>query len=246
MEIQVKATEGLIVFDFDNYKTMLEEFLNRYRDYKIDDVKTAKEDRAFLNKFRDAVDGKRIEVKKKILQIYNNSFEPQMEELVRLIDDVSQNIDIQIREVEHGIKDKKYRDEKELWERYNKEHLGDIVIPFEKVFNSRWVYNTTSITSVKTDMLEKIDKIKLEMETLRNINKSYLIPKYLLTMDLNKTIADDKLVQDKRKEVGIDTSTNKTVAIRLYGSENQLKEIGQWLRDNGYQFSQVGEIEDYE
>ena len=90
-----------IEFNFDELKTELSARLEKYENltYTEDAIKTAKEDRSNLNKFKEAIDKRRKEIKKLCLKPYEE-FEKRIKELVFLVDKPVMAIDTQIKNFE--------------------------------------------------------------------------------------------------------------------------------------------------
>ena len=87
-----------IEWNFEELKKEITIRANEYVDlvYNDDQIKEAKKDRADMNKFKKALDDKRREVKKQLLDPYTE-FEAQVKELIAIVDKAVNNIDGQIR-----------------------------------------------------------------------------------------------------------------------------------------------------
>lgn len=90
-----------IDFNFEELKGQLAESLALYTGLVVteDGIKGAKEDRAKLNKLREALENKRKEVKRECMTPYTD-FEAKVKELVGLIDQPIAAIDAQLKEYE--------------------------------------------------------------------------------------------------------------------------------------------------
>ena len=121
MEFKIfNPTENEIVkkidFNFDEMKFEIETSVEKYKNLVIteDTIKEGKADRAKLNKFREAIESKRKEVKKQWLQPYND-FEAKVKELVALIDEPLMQIDTALKGFEEQRKDEKLKDLREYF-----------------------------------------------------------------------------------------------------------------------------------
>ena len=87
-----------IEFNFDELKTELSTRLEKYNNltYTEETIKQAKDDRAGLNKFKEAIETRRKEIKNLCLKPYND-FEAKVKELTGLIDQPILAIDSQIK-----------------------------------------------------------------------------------------------------------------------------------------------------
>ena len=91
----------MLEFNYDTLKSALAARMDLYRGLVVteDGIKAAKQDRADLNKLREAIDAKRKEVKKACLAPYNN-FEARVKELTALVDAPIAAIDKQLQQYE--------------------------------------------------------------------------------------------------------------------------------------------------
>ena len=81
------ALPAVLEFNFEDLKKALAERMELYRGLVVteDGIKAAKQDRADLNKLREAIEAKRKEVKKACMAPYTE-FEGRVKELVQLVD----------------------------------------------------------------------------------------------------------------------------------------------------------------
>ena len=100
----LEALPKTIDFNFEELKGQLAESLALYTGLVVteDGIKGAKEDRAKLNKLREALENKRKEVKRECMAPYTD-FEAKVKELVGLIDQPIAAIDAQLKEYEEKI-----------------------------------------------------------------------------------------------------------------------------------------------
>ena len=101
MGSSLESLPKTIDFNFEELKTQLAESLELYAGLVVteDGIKAAKEDRARLNKLREALETKRKEVKRECMAPYTD-FEAKVKELVGLIDQPIAAIDGQLKAYE--------------------------------------------------------------------------------------------------------------------------------------------------
>ena len=142
----LEALPKTIDFNFEELKGQLAESLALYTGLVVteDGIKGAKEDRAKLNKLREALENKRKEVKRECMAPYTD-FEAKVKELVGLIDQPIAAIDAQLKEYEEKRRADKRAAILEIYE----ETVGELraLLPFEKLWQDTW-YNT-SVTMKK-------------------------------------------------------------------------------------------------
>ena len=94
-----QSIPNAIVFNFEELKAELSEKIKPYETLAVteDDLKSAKSDKATLNKLKKALNDKKVEVKKEYISPLEN-FEKQVKELVEIIDKGVNNIDTQVKD----------------------------------------------------------------------------------------------------------------------------------------------------
>lgn len=94
-----------IDWNYEELKTEIQKKANDYMNlvYTADQIKDAKKDRAKLNKFVTALEDKRKEIKKQVMQPYT-SFEKQEKELIGIVNQAVANIDTQIKGHEEAVR----------------------------------------------------------------------------------------------------------------------------------------------
>lgn len=165
IKTDLKTIPERIDFNFEEMKSELSEKLATYNALVVteDSIKSAKADKANLNKLRTAVEDKRKEIKKLCLAPYEG-FEKQCKEIVALIDQPIKSIDGQI-----AVFDQKLQDEK--WEQisgYYKAEVKELisVVPLEKIVSPKWKNKTESLETVCNGIGDTLDRIRTELETL--------------------------------------------------------------------------------
>ena len=105
-----------IDWNYEELKTEIQGKANDYMNlvYTADQVKDAKKDRANLNKFVEALESKRKEIKKQITEPYS-AFEKQEKELVGIVNKAIANIDTQIKGYEEATRQEKLEKVKEIY-----------------------------------------------------------------------------------------------------------------------------------
>lgn len=143
MEFKIfNPTENEIVkkidFNFDEMKFEIEQSVEKYKNLVVteDTIKEGKADRAKLNKFKEAIENKRKEVKKKWLEPYND-FEVKVKELVALIDEPLLQIDTALKGFEEQRKEEKLKDLKEYFETLNGDREVSEFVNFEEFMAGR-------------------------------------------------------------------------------------------------------------
>ena len=99
LKIQPYKQPNAIVFNFDELKTAIETKASEYASlvYTDEQIKTAKNDRANLNKLKKALNDERLKQEREYMKPFD-VFKAQVKELVTIIDKPCNLIDTQIKE----------------------------------------------------------------------------------------------------------------------------------------------------
>lgn len=242
MEFKLEKVETQeIKFNFLEIKTELTNSLEKYKNlvYTDEQIKEAKTDRAKLNKFKEALDTKRKEIKKMCLAPYNE-FESKVKELLALVDEPINAIDTQVKTFE----DKKAQAKKEELEKFFNDIVYDLknVITFDKIFSifgCKWLNTTYTIKKCKEDIIHILADINACLEILRNLKLSenielQVINKYLENCNLTEALAEKtKLEALKSNLTTLENKTNETI-------KEDVKPV---LNDNADTYKVVFEVE---
>lgn len=167
--------------------------------YSEDQIKEAKADRAKLNKFVQALETKRKEIKKQCLQPYEN-FEAKMKEIVALVNEPIALIDSQVKGYEEQRKAEKLEKLKEYFETLPKiEGFEDLKL--EQIFNDKWLNASVSLSKATDDISNICGDIKENLEMLQNLPEFGFeaVAVYKNTLDVTRAINEAKRMADIQK-----------------------------------------------
>lgn len=169
--------------------------------YTEDNIKQAKADRAELNKLKKAIDERRKKVKELVTQPYD-TFKGEVDSVLELIDEPITLIDKQIKEFENRQKEQKKEKLKKTYE----ETIGDLaeVLPFEKVFDTRYLNQTFKLATAQAEIKEKIERVRTDLETIDSLESKYKLNAkdvYIKTLDLSKALAENKRLSDLEEKL---------------------------------------------
>lgn len=265
--INPKSESGFIQaveFNFDELKTELTTSLEKFQNivYTDETIPEAKKDRAGLNKFKDVIEGERKRIKKLCLKPYED-FEAKVKILTGLIDEPILAIDTQVKNYEQKKKDAK----KEEIEKFFNDNIGELaeLLPLEKIFSEKWLNASVSIKSVFDEILQKIEKVKFDLKTIKDLKSEWeltLIDTYLNTLDIAAALAEKTRLEERKKlleeQNHIEQPLEKVeepqqsepevfeVEEKVYerkfwvkGTAEQLKALGQYMKNNGIQYGGI-------
>ena len=187
-----------IKWNNDEIKKEVAEKVEYYKTlvYTDTQIKDAKRDRAALNKFVQALETKRKEIKKQCLAPYEE-FERQMKEIIAIVNEPIRLIDGQIKEYDAQKRAEKLEKIKEL---FYQAGFPDW-LEFERVFVDKWLNTTTTLKSIEVDMRTKLDEINKNLVTLSNLPEFGFeaTEVYKDTLDISKAISEGQRLSEIQK-----------------------------------------------
>lgn len=188
-----------IEFNHEELKQELAVRLEKYRGlvYTEDNIKEAKADRANLNKFKDAIETRRKDIKKACLMPYED-FEAKIKEIVAMIDEPIKAIDEQVKSYEQVKKDEKLAAIKQFF----MDKVADLeaLVSFDKIFNSKWLNATYKETDIQKEITDLLDRVRSDLEALNALETPYLMQLkdfYLKDFDLTATLQEKKRLEEQ-------------------------------------------------
>ena len=199
---QVDGFLKSIDWNFDELKEEITKKSSDYLNlvYSSDQIKDAKQDRANLRKLVTALENKRKEIKKEIMVPYDD-FAEKEKELVGIINEAITNIDTQVKGYEEGLRSEKLAKVKEIY----KECIGDLdrTVPFEKIFKDSWLNVSTTLKSIKEEIITIRKKIDGDLKIINTENSPYVYEmkeEYLKDFDLMAAMAKKQQLKDTAKK----------------------------------------------
>ena len=187
--VQLENTE-ITNWDFETIKTQLEEKLSIYKNmvYTEESIKSAKNDRADLNKAKKFIDDARKAYKKRCMEPYE-ALEPKITELTDMIETQRLAIDETVKDYEKKQKEEK---EKAVRAYYDKKAtvLGDLADTlYEKILDNKWLTASTSKAKYEEGIQLAINKAAEEIEQIKEMKSPFfdtVIEKYASTLSLEE------------------------------------------------------------
>ncbi|WP_321479732.1 DUF1351 domain-containing protein [uncultured Bacteroides sp.] len=203
-------TLGSLTTNAMQIKSFVESILPNYdaANYNESNIEQAKKDKAALNKASKALNAKRLELEKEFMNPFT-AFKETIGDTVKLIGDCSAKIDVVVKQSEQKYKDNKKAAIQKLFD-----GKGFSLVPFNKLFDEKWLNKTTKEKDINSDIDEKIAKIKDDIATLEAIGEDVDLLKslYLDTLNLNSTIQYANTLKANREKVKAE-SKNVTAPI---------------------------------
>lgn len=175
-----------IEFNFEELKTALPELLAPYQNLVVtaDSVKSAKGDKAKLNKLKTAIEDQRKAVKKQCLSPYE-AFEPKCKEITCMIDEAIQAIDRQVKEFDKKADEEKWAKLFVWFTKRNTLKWLDI----NAVINPKWKNKTASMETLISEMEERITQVEADYSMIcKKYQNPAIIQKFEETLSVSDTV----------------------------------------------------------
>jgi hypothetical protein len=231
--------------------------------YGEEQIKEAKVDRASLNKFREAMEERRKEIKAWWMKPYLK-FENDVKEVLELIDKPILEIDVQIKKYEEGKKEQK---KKEIETAYGL-HIEpyENLVPLEKIFNERWLNAGYKIGEIEREIKGIRERFEKDIEVIVSLKTEFegqIKDKYIETLDLAVALGEKERLEEQKKKLeeveGLRKPRTLTegaielqspikreekiyeISFRVRGTEKQLNGLKTFLVGKGIEYEKIGE-----
>lgn len=198
LKIEQVAIPEKIAFNYEELKQELSDKVKMYETlvYADEQIKSAKTDRADLNRLKKALNDERIRREKEYMQPFN-AFKAQINEIIGIIDKPVALIDRQIKEYEEQKRQEKKREIELLFSTYP--HPEWLKLP--QIWDDRWLNASASMKKVCEELNGRIDVINEDLSALSDLPEFSFeaIETYKTTLDLNKSIAEGHRLSEMQK-----------------------------------------------
>ena len=150
MDVVVR-NEDPIICDFEELNKNVDNILASVQGviYQDDQKQEAKKVRASLNKLAREINDKKKEVKRKYLAPYEK-FEEQVKAVISKINDASEFVDKQVKEIECVESKGKLLKIKGIWAKYEEEL--HIKLDFYKYYDEKWLQTSKRLTKIEKEI----------------------------------------------------------------------------------------------
>lgn len=180
--------------------------------YTDESIKNAREDRAKLNKFIDALTGTRTKIRKKLLAP-DELFGKEVKDIEGIVKKAIDNIDVQIKDYERRKRDEKTAKVRDFYD----SNIHDIekYLPFERVMKPEYALASTTMKSIKEEIAALIQKVDEGLVILNEVDSPYagdMKEVFLRTYDIGAAMAERnrlEAAEQKRKEYEAEQARKK-------------------------------------
>lgn len=202
MELKVEqvAIPEKIAFNYEELKQELSDKVKMYETlvYTDDQIKSAKADRADLNRLKKALNDERIRREKEYMQPFN-AFKAQINEIIGIIDKPVALIDKQIKEYEEQQRQEK---KKKIDDFFDSQipHMP-VWLHISMIWDEKWLNASVSMKSIQEEIGARIESVRSDLATLSELPEFAFeaIETYKTTLDLNKSIAEGHRLSEMQK-----------------------------------------------
>ena len=198
-----------------NFEELKQEITGKAETYKNlvysdEQMREAKKDRAKLRKLNSALNEKKKEIKNQIMAPYMG-FENQIKELMGIVNDAVDNIDLQVKGYEEGLRQEKLEKIKTI---YN-ETIGDLdrIIPFEKLLKPEYTNATTTLKSIREEMSATVQRVDTELKLINSESGKFVFEMkeaYLKNLDMNEALrTKQQLEETERRKAEFEAMTRQ-------------------------------------
>lgn len=195
----IKSTP--ISWNWEQLKAEIAERMEPYQSVLVtaDGVTAAKKDLANLRKLESTLEDQRKAIKKECEKPYKE-FEARMKEITGIIHLGIDNINTQVKAFEDAeIKEKQSQIEK--FYAITADELAEH-ISLDKIWNPKWLNRTYKMAQVETDISDRLNGIRDDLETIRKMDSPFsieLVQRYYLTLSIADVIRHNTTLEMARK-----------------------------------------------
>lgn len=239
-----KITPKAIVFNYADLKKELEKKIVDYKSLVVteNEIKSAKSDRAKLNKLKEALNNKKIEVKKQYLAPYE-IFETQVKDLMSIIDEGVKNIDGQLKEFEQKELESKFQEMIDYYVDNYRDYTE--ILPLKKIAPEKWKNKTCKIADIKKQIDEKVSKFENDLRVIKAMRldcEEQMLNAYIETLDISAALNEKpkyekqqvlnknkkeqpakETVSSAQKEQPKEQETTKTIDVRFFDTTSEFR-----------------------
>lgn len=203
-----------IDWNYEDLKTEVSAVAEEYAlsVYTDETIKKAKEDRSKLNKFVDALTSSRTKVRKKLLAP-DEQFGKEVKDIEGIVRKAIDNIDGQIKDYERRQRDEKTAKIRDFYD--CSIHDIEKYLPFERVMKPEYALASTTMKSVKEEIMALIQKVDEGLAILNEVESPYageMKEVFLRTYDIGAAMAERnrlEAVEQKRQEYAAEQARMK-------------------------------------
>lgn len=199
----ITVVSGLVRFEqYETYKKQALDVAEYVKSIKVNDenVKDAKKLLAKVNKSIKSLEDRRIEIKKEMLEPYQE-FETQIKEIVGIVKEADEIVRGQVKVLEEIERDIKREKLEEIWDVRTEMYDFGFVM-FQEFIEPRHLNKTVTISTVEAEMVEFLERVQKDLGVIEQLpNKNDVLLEYMDCLDLTVALALTQAADVKKREV---------------------------------------------
>ena len=209
-----------------NYSELREQLgiaLNDYKNkiYTPETIEIARKDRTNLNKLKKAINDERLKREREYLEPFN-TFKGQTKEIIAMIDEVADDIGAKLDVFEVERVNQKRAEIKTLFDELNTFDW----LTFDRVLEDKWLNKTTTLSRVKLELKEKLDKIDTDLDTLSTMEEYSFesISHYKKCLNITDAITEGQRIAELMRlkaNVNVDIHESNESEIQAISSDTE-------------------------
>lgn len=243
---QIQVVQGSVVFGaYHELKEQAVALAQQIATVEVteDNIKMSKKLLAEVNKRVNALEDKRKEIKKTMLEPYQG-FEEQVKEIVAIVKDADALVRNQVNEMELMERMEKESKIWDIWDKRINQYSFKDIVPFQDFIKPKHVNKTTSLVAVEKEMVQFLEKVENDMQVLYQMPEvDNHINAYLNTFDLGQAMLIVKQEQERKAKIqlGIKKSAPSEkiaylVSIKVH-NQKELKLLEMILQENQFEYT---------
>ena len=246
MEFKITKFEPIAAIDFnyEEIKQELKEKIDIFKHivYTEDNIKTAKADRASLNKLKKAMNDKRLEIQREFMKPFD-SFKEHMDECIAYVNTCVECVDKQVKEYEAKVREEKRQ---EIEAKFKELNTFDW-LTLDKIFNEKWLNASTVMSSIESEMEFELNAVEANLESLKGLEYEFEATEmFKRNLSLADALNENRrLGEVAAKKAEFVKETPKENLIEVVKVEPECTEPREWMdlkvKINPYEFDALTE-----
>jgi hypothetical protein len=206
-DYKVSTTQGQVVFeDYQNILDEAQNLANHVKELHVteENIKESKRLVAAMNNRIKDINETRKDVKKQILQPYNE-FETQVKTIEGVINDAVNHVRVQERELTEKEREEKRKEIADLFDMRIQHYDFESVMGFGDFIENRHLNKSYSLSKVEQDLVQWLEKVRQDLVMIdRHIKKhpedrDELIVEYQNTQNISQTFDNVERRQEQKR-----------------------------------------------
>lgn len=236
-EYKITTTQGKVIFqDYDNILEEAQNLANHVKQVHVteENIKESKRLVAQMNNRVKDINDTRKEVKKTILQPYNE-FETQVKTIEGVINDAVDHVRVQERELTEKERNDKKQEIAELFDMRIQHYDFESVMGFAEFIENKHMNKSYSMAKVEQDLVQWLEKVRRDLAMIDRHAEKYpedrdeLIVEYQNTQNISKSFDNMEKRKEQKRKVAEQAKQRELAAKRdIRKQEEQQNETSQY------------------